>query len=84
MNLRTDLKVSLERNVLLASHTSMQVGGYARLFARPTSREELLEAITFSREEGIPFMILGKGSNVIFSDEGYAGLVISMVDYENC
>jgi UDP-N-acetylmuramate dehydrogenase len=61
----------------------MQVGGPAQYFAEPTCEEELVEAIEFARHEKIPFIILGKGSNVIFPDEGYPGLVITLIHYED-
>ncbi len=83
MSLRTDLKVSLRPNVSLARFTTMQVGGEAQYFAEPTCEEELLEAVEFARQERIPFMILGKGSNVIFSDSGYPGLIITLIHFED-
>ena len=59
----------------------MQVGGPARFFAEPACEEDLIEALEFARQEKIPFVILGKGSNMIFPDAGYAGLVISLIHY---
>ncbi len=83
MSLRTDLKVSLRPNVLLARYTTMQVGGEALYFAEPTCEDELLEAIEFARQEKISFMVLGKGSNVIFPDAGYPGLVITLIHFQD-
>ncbi len=60
----------------------MQVGGPARFFAEPAREEELLECIEFARHEGLPLMILGKGSNVVFPDEGYPGLVVTLIHFE--
>ena len=82
MNLRTDLKTSLRRNVRLSHYTTMQVGGPADYFADPSTEEELLDLIEFAHQENIPWFILGKGSNVIFPDEGYPGLVICLIHYE--
>ena len=82
MNLRTDLKSSLRLNVSLAGHSTMQVGGEAKYFAEPSTQEELAELVEFARQENIPFMILGKGSNVIFPDGGFPGLVITLIHYE--
>lgn len=81
MSLPTDLKVSIRSNVQLANYCTMQVGGQARYFAEPSNEEELLEALEFARQENLPFMILGKGSNVIFPDEGYPGLVIALIHF---
>lgn len=60
----------------------MQVGGNARYFAEPASEEELLELLDYARQEDLPFTILGKGSNVLFPDAGFPGLVITLIHYE--
>ena len=60
----------------------MQVGGPARYFAEPATQEELSELVEFARHENLPFMILGKGSNVLFPDEGFDGLVITLIHFE--
>lgn len=60
----------------------MQVGGQAEYFAEPTVEDELIEALEYAAQENLPWMILGKGSNVIFTDEGYPGLVIFLLQYE--
>ncbi len=82
MNLRDDLKTLLRPDVRLSQFTTMQVGGLARYFAEPSSEEELLDLIEFAKKEHLPWMVLGKGSNVIFPDEGYPGLVITLIHYE--
>ncbi len=60
----------------------MQVGGPAKYFAEPSTEEELIELVEHARQEKLPVFILGRGSNVIFPDEGYNGLVVSMIHYE--
>lgn len=82
MNLPIDTKTLLRHNVRLSQYTTMQVGGTARYFAEPSTEEELLDLIDYARHENIPFMILGKGSNTIFPDEGFPGLVITLIHYE--
>lgn len=82
MSLRTDSKISLRRNVPLSHYCTMQVGGPARYFAEPACEEELAECLEFVRAERLPYFLLGKGSNVVFPDEGYPGLVITLIHYE--
>lgn len=82
MSLPSDLRTLLRHNVDLSNFCTMQVGGVAKYFAEPSTEEELLELLDFARAERIPYFILGKGSNVIFPDEGYPGLVITMIHYE--
>ena len=82
MSLRIDLKASLRPNVNLSHYCTMQVGGPARYFADPSTEEELLELLDFARQENMPYFIMGKGSNLVFSDEGFDGLVISLIHFE--
>jgi UDP-N-acetylmuramate dehydrogenase len=74
---------ALQRNVPLAPHTTLRIGGPAAYFAEPESEEELSSLLIWSKREGIPFFIFGNGSNVIFEDAGYEGLVISMRRFQN-
>ncbi|MFA7255455.1 MAG: UDP-N-acetylmuramate dehydrogenase [Candidatus Omnitrophota bacterium] len=74
---------ALQRNVLLAPYTTLRIGGPAAYFAEPESEEELSKLLAWAKREGIPFFILGNGSNVIFQDAGYEGLVISMRRFRN-
>lgn len=77
----TDLKI--RRNVLLSTFVTMQVGGRANYFAEPTTLEELTSILVWAHEEKISFFILGKGSNVVFDDAGFSGVVISMLRYRS-
>ncbi len=65
-------------NESLASHTSFHIGGPAALTVWPASRAQLIQVLTFWRELGgkCPLCVLGKGSNVLFPDGGYGGLVV--------
>lgn len=62
----------------LKEHTTFRIGGPARYYLIPENEEEILEAVVFAREKGLPFYILGKGSNMLFSDAGYEGVVIEI------
>lgn len=81
MSSRIDLKTPLRRKVPLSRYTTMQVGGEAEYFAEPASEEELTELLEFAQQENLPVHLLGKGSNTIFRDEGFAGLVITMIHF---
>jgi UDP-N-acetylmuramate dehydrogenase len=74
---------ALQRNVPLAPLTTLRLGGPAAYFAEPESEEALAKLLGWAAREKIPFFILGNGSNVIFQDEGYHGLVISMRRFRN-
>lgn len=68
--------VKIEENVPLASRTTFRVGGPAQYFATVTTAEGLLQARDFARQHNLRVMVLGAGSNLIFPDVGYQGLVI--------
>lgn len=82
MSLRADLKTLIRPNVRLSRYTTMQVGGRARFFAEPSTEEELFDLLDYARQENLPYFILGKGSNTFFSDDGYPGLVITLIHFE--
>ena len=62
----------------LAKHTTFRIGGPADYYLIPESRHEVREAVLYAKEKKLPFYILGKGSNVLFSDEGFRGVVIEV------
>lgn len=75
MNTKLD---NLQENILLASHTTFRIGGPARYFVVAKNNDELANAIKWAKANSWPFFILGGGSNLLVSDEGYAGLVIKI------
>ena len=63
-------------NEPLARYTTYRIGGPARYFLSPTDSEDVLKALQFAEEKGVPWLVLGLGSNVLVKDTGYPGLVI--------
>ena len=68
----------LRRHESLDRHSTYRVGGPADVLCRPETRSELVEVVTTAHVRGIPWLVLGNGSNVLFSDEGFRGLVIKI------
>jgi len=66
----------VRRNEKLSPYTSFRTGGPADLFVEITSREELAGGIKLAAEATIPYFVIGGGSNLLVSDEGYRGLII--------
>ena len=60
----------------MARHTSFRIGGPAALFLMPGDENCLAQAVRICRMAGLPFFILGNGTNLLVSDEGYQGVVI--------
>ena len=67
----------------MARHTTFRVGGPADYFVRPVDVEQIPELISLGRAENIPYFILGNGSNLLVSDEGYRGMIINIADNMN-
>jgi UDP-N-acetylmuramate dehydrogenase len=72
------MTVTIEQNVALAPFTTIGIGGPARFFARVTDVDALREAIAWSRDHSQPLFILGGGSNLLISDDGFDGLVVRL------
>ena len=72
------LKGSLKLGEPLAPYTSFRIGGPADYFIEPLSREDLLNVIRYFRENGYPFVVIGNGTNILVSDQGFRGAVINL------
>jgi len=72
---------SLHEYEPLAPYTSFKVGGAARYFLAPKTETEMISAIIWASDNNIPLYIFGKGSNLVFSDSGFKGLVIHTGDF---
>lgn len=68
----------VREHVELAPLTTMRLGGPARYFAECKTNDDVTSALAFGREHGLPVHILGGGSNSIFLDEGFSGLVLAV------
>jgi len=67
---------SVSRDVPMKEYTSIRTGGEARFLAEPDTTDKVLEILRYIRERHIDYYILGNGTNVIFPDSGYDGVVI--------
>ena len=67
---------NLKMNVPLANYATMRVGGNAHFFVEPQKISELIKIVKYCIKQKINYFILGNGSNVIFPDRGFDGIVI--------
>ena len=79
----TDIKNFLPSNILffnepLKKHTTFRIGGAADLLITPQSEEQLIKLFKYIKENCIRYVIIGNGSNLLFSDEGYRGIVVKI------
>jgi len=63
----------------LSRHCTFQIGGPADAFATPLTQGALIEILAFCLQHQIPYLLIGKGSNLLIPDAGFRGMVISMV-----
>ena len=67
----------------MSKYTSFRAGGKAAALVEVENKEQLKAVLRFAEEEKIPHLLLGNGSNTLFKDSGYQGLVIKLGDYFN-
>ena len=76
------LKIMSEEQVKteepMKNHTTFRVGGPAEFFVMPRSAEEVKKVINLCRRESFPYYIIGNGSNLLVSDQGYRGVVLQI------
>jgi len=68
----------VEAGYPLSRLTTVRAGGFAELFARPSSEAELIELLRWAAGEGTPVGVVGSGSNLLVSDAGFHGLVLKL------
>ncbi len=74
--------MNIEKNVSLKKYSSMNLGGNAKYLVEIFSDDDLLSALKFAENEKLDIKVVGTGSNLVWKDEGYSGLVIvNRIDY---
>ena len=70
-------------NVLMKRYTSMKVGGPARYMVYPADQVDLSKMIGITQQKGIPYRLLGNGTNVIVGDKGLDEAIIRLTHLED-
>lgn len=73
-----NFSIDLQENVRLSRYSTIGLGGNARLFAVCKTVDEIHEALAYAQQNAFKVHVLGGGSNVIFADEGFDGLVLKI------
>lgn len=69
-------QIQVREHTPLIPYSTFRIGGKARFFAEAYSTSQMQELFCFAKKLSIPLFIIGKGSNTLFDDRGYSGLVI--------
>lgn len=78
--LRQNPALTVKTEEPMSRHTSFQIGGPAEIMVEAATKESALFALKALRDHGVPYLILGKGSNLLVSDEGISGAVVKLND----
>lgn len=65
-------------NEPLSKHTTWKIGGPADVMVKPNNEKELSLTLSFLHKHSIPWLVLGRGSNMLISDDGYRGVIIKL------
>ncbi|TMA24265.1 MAG: FAD-binding protein [Deltaproteobacteria bacterium] len=74
--LRASIGEGLREQELLRHHTTFRIGGPADWFLAARTHDQLVTALSIANELSLPTFLLGGGSNLLVSDEGFRGLVV--------
>ena len=74
----TNVRGEVSLNEPLSGHTSFRIGGPADALVLPEDRDDLIALLAEVRERGVPYVVLGGGTNLLVRDRGYRGAVISL------
>ena len=76
--LESRFKNSVRFEEPMSRHTSLRIGGPAEIFASPETVEDLLALINWSREKGLSYLVIGRGTNLLVKDAGIRGIVVKL------
>jgi len=68
----------IQEHISLRVKTTYKIGGNARFYCRTTDSSEIITAIGWALDSDVPLSVLGKGSNVLVSDDGWPGLILQL------
>ena len=67
-------------NEPMSRHCSFRIGGAAAAFCRVSDEAQLAALLALLRREGVPYVVIGRGSNLLVSDGGFPGAVVQLAD----
>ena len=76
--LNKQVKGTFLKNEPMAKHTSYGIGGPVRAYITPSDKNDLKQILIFAKDEGIDTFFAGSGSNLLVSDKGFEGIVITL------
>ncbi len=74
----SQLKIKYILDEPMSRHTTFKIGGNADVLVKVKNEDELKDVLNLTRDYNVPYFVLGKGSNLLVSDRGIEGIVISL------
>ena len=62
----------------MKTHTTFRIGGAADYYVTPQAEKQIADVIAFLKKSDIKYIVIGNGSNILVSDEGFRGVVLSL------
>ena len=75
-------KIRFVENESLAAHCTFKIGGPADVFVQPETEEQLCRVIALCKACDVKYYLLGNGSNILFEDAGYRGVVVDTTAWD--
>ena len=72
--------LKIYRKVCLRHHSTFRIGGVADFFVAPKNFNELADVLAIAQRKKLKYVIIGNGSNILFSDKGFRGMVIKLAN----
>ncbi len=66
----------IQENVPLSGYSTMRLGGQARYLAKVSNKADVIEAVAWAKQRKLPIIMTGSGSNILWGDKGFEGLVL--------
>lgn len=74
--------MNLQKDILLKDYSTFKIGGSAKYFCECENLNDIKDALKWARDKEKDFFILGGGSNILFNDNGFNGLIVRMLNQE--
>ena len=68
----------IKENISLKEYNTFRINGKTKYFTKTSSKDKLIKTLHWVKENSLPVFILGNGSNILFSDKGYQGIIIKI------
>ena len=70
------MAIKIEKNIPLKNYSTMRVGGPAKFLTHVLVKEDIREAVKFAKDNNLKVLAIGRGANILFTDDGFDGLVV--------